>query len=87
MPKYLYILTERNEGNGEIVADSKEDARMKILKSINEAGGLVLDRKSYSVEMVTICPVCEQSQDEEDAMQYTMCWSCRNEFREEEEWQ
>jgi hypothetical protein len=88
MPKYAYIITETSQAQGEIVVEDVEEAeeiaRLRIVKSINEAGGVVLNNKSYSIELIAICPVCEQSQDRDDAIMWTMCWSCRNEFQEEE---
>ena len=88
MPKYAYIITETSHAKGEIVVEdvmeAMEIARLRVLKSINEAGGVILNDKSYDIELIAICPVCERSQDNDDAIMFTMCWTCRNEFLEEE---
>jgi len=88
MPKYEYIITETTHANGQIVVEDVEEAmeiaRLRIVKSVNEAGGVVFDKKSYAIQLVAVCPVCEQGMDSDEAIMWTMCWSCRNEFQEEE---
>jgi hypothetical protein len=87
MPKYSYLVTETAEAKGAIVVEDVEEAmeiaKTKILTAVTESR-ITMNDKTYSIELVAICPVCDEGMDADEAILWTMCWRCRNEFQEED---